>query len=114
MPGATELRTPKGRPQWWCKVTVREYAEQRRAAQVHRPSTKAHVETMLRRHVHRSSVTTRSRRFVRLRSRRGLGGLTTTLQPATSKVVPGIPAAVYKAAVRDRRVTASPCEGTKG
>lgn len=33
-------------------VTVREYAEQWRAAQVHRPSTQAHVETMLRRHVY--------------------------------------------------------------
>jgi len=40
-------------------------------------------------------------------------GLTTTLQPATVRIVHGILAADYKAAVRDRRVAASPCEGTK-
>jgi hypothetical protein len=36
------------------RQTVREYAEQWRAAQVHRPTTAAHVETMLRRHVYPS------------------------------------------------------------
>lgn len=35
------------------------------------------------------------------------------MQPATVKVVHGILAAVYKAAARDRRVSASPCEETK-
>jgi hypothetical protein len=34
------------------RVTFREYAERWRATQVHRPTTAAHVETMLRRHVH--------------------------------------------------------------
>src|SRR4051794_33254115 len=34
------------------RVTVRQYAEQWRARQVHRPTTAAHVETMLRRHVY--------------------------------------------------------------
>ncbi|NEK60474.1 hypothetical protein GCU56_21685 [Geodermatophilus sabuli] len=34
------------------RVTVREYAEQWRTTQVHRPTTAAHVETMLRRHVY--------------------------------------------------------------
>jgi len=33
-------------------VTFRDYAEQWRAVQVHRPSSQAHVETMLRRHVY--------------------------------------------------------------
>ncbi len=34
------------------KVTFRDYAEQWRAAQVHRPSSQAHLETMLRRHAY--------------------------------------------------------------
>ena len=34
------------------RITFREYAESWRAAQVHRPSSQAHVETMLRRHVY--------------------------------------------------------------
>jgi hypothetical protein len=34
------------------RVTFREYAERWRATQVHRPTTAAHVETMLRRHVY--------------------------------------------------------------
>jgi hypothetical protein len=34
------------------RMTLREYAEQWRAAQVHRPSTQAHHETTLRRHVY--------------------------------------------------------------
>lgn len=32
-------------------VTLRDYAERWRSVQVHRPSSRAHVETMLRRHV---------------------------------------------------------------
>ena len=34
------------------RMTFREYAERWRATQVHRPTTAAHVETMLRRHVY--------------------------------------------------------------
>ena len=34
------------------KVTFRDYAEQWRAGQVHRPSSQAHIETMLRRHAY--------------------------------------------------------------
>src|SRR3954447_19410635 len=34
------------------RMTVREFAELWRASQVHRPTTAAHVETMLRRHVY--------------------------------------------------------------
>ena len=34
------------------RMTFEEYAERWRAAQVHRPSSQAHVETMLRRHAY--------------------------------------------------------------
>lgn len=95
------------------RLTVREYGEQWRAAQVHRPSTQAHVETMLRRHIY-PTLGDRPLSTVRPSEVQAWArGLTTTLQPATVKVVHGILAAIYKAAVRDRRVPASPCEGTK-
>lgn len=44
------------------RVTFREYAERWRATQVHRPTTAAHVETMLRRHVYPGSGTSGSAR----------------------------------------------------
>src|SRR6476620_11313817 len=34
------------------RVTFRDYAEQWRFSQVHRPSSQAHIETMLRRHAY--------------------------------------------------------------
>jgi integrase len=40
-------------------------------------------------------------------------GLSDALQPSTVGIVHGIAAAIFKAAVRDRIIPASPCEGTK-
>jgi len=92
-------------------VTFRDYAEQWRAVQVHRPSSQAHVETMLRRHVYPtlgdrklssilpSDVQTLVKRL--------------DLAPATVGVIHSIVSGVMRAAVRDRRVVANPCEGTK-
>lgn len=101
------------------RVTFREYAEQWRAAQVHRPSSQAHVETMLRRHAYpnlgerpMSSILPSeiqawvSRLRVAEGSRRALA-------PATVGVVHSLVSSVFKAAVRDRRIMANPCEGTK-
>ena len=39
--------------------------------------------------------------------------MNTRLSPSAGQVIHGILAAIYKAAIRDRRVNASPCEGTK-
>ncbi|MGE5765506.1 MAG: tyrosine-type recombinase/integrase [Mycobacterium leprae] len=95
------------------RMTLRDYAEQWRAAQVHRPSSAAHVETMLRRHVYPTlgdkplSATRPS--DVQAWVKR----LSTVLAPSTVQVVHGILASVFKAAIRDRRVVSSPCEGTK-
>jgi integrase len=114
------------------KMTLKAYAEEWRAAQVHRPSSVAHVETMLRRHAyptlgHRPLAAIRpsevqawvkrlstgvenpackSKTHTKCECRRALA-------PATVAVVHGIVAAVYKSAVRDRKVTASPCDGVK-
>lgn len=101
------------------RVTVKAYAEQWRAAQVHRPSSQAHVETMLRRHVYPtlgdrplSSILPSE---VQAWAKRLSTGTTDrkALAPATVSVVHSILSSVMKAAVRDRRIVANPCEGTK-
>ena len=95
------------------RVTVAEYAEAWRAGQVHRPSTRAHVETMLRRHVY---PTFGDRPVASVRPsevQAWVTGLAGHLSPATVAVAHGLLSSVFRAAVRDRRVAANPCEGTK-
>ncbi len=94
-------------------TTLREYAEDWREAQLHRPTTRANVETHLRRHVypafgHRRLGTIRPSEIQRWTT-----GLSRTLAPATVQVIHGILAAIFKAALRDRLVTSSPCAGTR-
>ena len=101
------------------RVNFRDYAEQWREAQVHRPSSAAHVETMLRRHAYpafgaKPLAEVRPgdvQAWVRGLSEGDVGRR--ALAPATVGVVHGIVAAVFKSAVRDRKVTSSPCEGVK-
>ncbi len=95
------------------RLTVREYAEQWRAAQVHRPTTAAHVETMLRRHVYPTLGHKRLGSVLPSDIQSLVKRLSADLAPATVGVVHRILAAVFKAAVRDRRIVASPCEGTR-
>jgi integrase len=94
-------------------TTVREYAESWREAQVHRPTTRAHVETNLRRHVYPYFG---DRRLSAVRPgeiQAWVSRLTRHLSPATVQVIHGILAAIYKAAMGDRLVNSSPCQGTK-
>ncbi len=101
------------------KITFEEYAETWRLAQVHRPSTVAHVETMLRRHAYPvlgarplSSIRpSEVQAWVKRLSTED--GDRRALAPATVGVVHGLVAAVFKSAVRDRRITGSPCEGIR-
>lgn len=101
------------------KVTFKAYAEEWRAAQVHRATSAAHVETMLRRHAYpalgdRPIASIRPgevQAWVKRLSSDGEGRK--ALAPATVGVVHGIVAAIFKAAARDRRVAGSPCEGVK-
>jgi integrase len=95
------------------RLTVREYAEQWRAAQVHRVTTAAHVETMLRRHVYPSLGDKRLSTVLPSDVQALVKRLSLDLAPSTVGVVHRILAGVFKAAVRDRRIAASPCEGTK-
>lgn len=94
-------------------TTLRDYAEEWREAQLHRPTTRANVETHLRRHVYPAFG---HRRLASIRPseiQRWTTGLSRTLAPATVQVIHGILAAIFKAALRDRLVTSSPCAGTR-
>ena len=53
------------------QVTFRDYAERWRAIQVQRPSSRAHVETMLRRHAYPALGIAASRRSCPAKYRRG-------------------------------------------
>jgi integrase len=95
------------------KVTFKVYAEAWRAAQVHRDTTRAHVATMLNKHAYpvfgdRPISTIRPTEI-----QAWVTGKTATMAPATVGVLHSIVASVFKAAVRDRKLMASPCDGTK-
>lgn len=93
------------------KVTVRDYAESWRQAASHRPTTRAHVETMLRRHVYPAFG---DRALASVRPSEVQAWVTgLPLAPSTVGVVHGLLAGVYTAALRDRLVTSSPCEHTR-
>lgn len=100
-------------------MTFKEYAEEWRLAQVHRPSSAAHVETMLRRHAYpefgdRQMGSIRPGQVQawvkKLSTERDDGR---ALAPATVGVVHGLVGAIFKSAVRDRKLPASPCDGIK-
>ena len=101
------------------KVLFKQYAEQWRKVQMHRPTTQAHTETMLRRHVYPflgdrplggilpSEVQGWVKRLSAADAERA------ALSPSTVAVVHGIVSGIFRAAVRDRRIIGNPCEGTR-
>lgn len=95
------------------RTTFRVYAEGWRAAQVHRPTTAAYVETMLRRHIYPVLGDRPTASIRRSHVRAWVKGLTAALAPSTVGTVHGVVAGIVKAAVRDRRIAGSPCEGTR-
>jgi integrase len=91
------------------KVTFQSFAEDWRKVQVHRAGTAQSAEQQLRRHVypaigHRPIAAIRPSEVQSLVQRLG-----TELAPSTAEVVYGRVVAVFRAAVRDRVVTTSPC-----
>lgn len=95
------------------KVTFREYAEQWRTSQVHRPSTAQHHETNLRLHAY---PTLGARPIASIRPsevQAWVKQLSTRLAPSTVNTLHGIVAGIFKAAVRDRCLPTSPCVGIK-
>ncbi|GAA4558968.1 site-specific integrase [Pseudonocardia xishanensis] len=95
------------------KTIVREYAEAWRESLVHRPTTEAHVETNLRRHVYPTFGDRRMSSVLPSGVQARVSRLSRTLSPSTVHVIHGILAGIYKCAMRDRIVHRSPCEGTR-
>lgn len=91
------------------RVLFREHGEQWRAAQVHRATTAAQVETHLRRHVY---PTFGDRPLGSIRPseiQAWVRGLERDLAPSTIGVVYSFLAGIFRAAVRDRLIVTSPC-----
>lgn len=103
------------------RVTFREYAEQWRAIQAHRPSSQVHVEIMLRRHAYpalgdlpvASILPSHVQAWVKRLETGDKAVEQRPLAASTVGVVHSIVSSVFKAAVRDRRIASNPCEGTK-
>ena len=95
------------------RVTVKAYAEAWRTAQVHRPTTQAHVETMLRLHVYPTFGDRPLSSVLPSEIQGWVSRLSQKLEPATVGVAHSILAGVFKAAVRNRKIPASPCEASR-
>lgn len=94
-------------------VTFRESAERWRVAQVHRPTTRAHVETRPRRHAY-PALGDRPLSSVRPSDVQAwTAGLTAALAPRTVGTVHGIVSGILRTAGRDRLIVSNPCEGTR-
>jgi integrase len=95
-------------------VTFKEAAEAWRAVQVqHRPSTAAHVETQLRRHAYPFLGDRPIGRVRPSEIQAWVSSRAQVLAPGTVEVAYRYVAAVFKAAVADRRIASSPCVGIK-
>jgi integrase len=95
------------------RVVFREYAERWRSGQVHRPSTRENVQEKLRRHV---SPVLGDRPLSSIRPseiQAWVKSLAEHLAPSTAVVVYRIVASVFRAAVRDRMIAYSPCDGIR-
>lgn len=93
------------------QVTFRDYAERWRQMQVQRPSSRAHIETVLRRHAY-PTLGDRALSSI-LPSDIQAWVKSLDLAPATIGVIHGVVSTIMKAAIRDRRIVANPCDGSK-
>lgn len=91
------------------KVSFREYAEQWRVGQVHRPGTAAMVEGHLKRHVYPVIGSRRLESILPSELQGMIKGM--ALSPASTRVTWRYVSAIFKAAVLDKRIAASPCQG---
>jgi integrase len=91
------------------RVTFEPAAERWRAAQVHRATTVAQVETHLRRHAY-PTFSDRALGSIRPSEIQAwVRRLEQDLAPSTIRVVYSFVAAIFRAAVRDRLIATSPC-----
>jgi integrase len=82
---------------------------------LHRDSSAAHVETMLRRHVYPTLGNRRIGTIVHSDIQGWVQTLNVTnaLAASTVRVVHGVVSSIFLAAIRDRRLVYNPCEGTR-
>lgn len=93
------------------RVKLRAYAEQLRATMAHGPTTRNLVERTLRRHVY-PTLGELPMATIRTSTLQGLmTELAGRLAPSTLKLVHGYVVAVFRAAVRDKVIATSPCDG---
>jgi len=91
------------------RVTFRSFAEEWRQVQIHRPGTAQSVEQQLRGHVY-PVIGDRPIAAIRPSEVQGLvQRLAANLAPSTVEIIYGRVVAVFRAAVRDRVVTTTPC-----
>jgi len=95
------------------RVTFRQYAEQWRSSQVHSLSTQQYVERQLRRHAYPLLGDRPLSSILPSDMQAWVKHLTGALAPHTVAVVHVIVAGIFRAAVRDRVIAHSPCDGTK-
>jgi integrase len=103
------------------RITFQEYAEGWRSAQVHRPTSAAHIETMLRRHAYpvfgrrpiSSILPSEVQAWVKLLSTHDKAVGRRALAPSTIQVLHGVVSSIFHSAIRDRKIMANPCEGTR-
>ncbi len=91
------------------RMTFGDYAERWRAAQVHRATTAAQVETNLRRHVLPYFGDRPLGGIRRSEVQSWVKGRSAVLAPATVEVVYRYVATIFRAAVEDRVIPSSPC-----
>lgn len=94
------------------RETLRSYAEQWRAAKPHRPTTAKAVEQHLRRYVYPALGERRLSSVTRSDVQSWATGLTRLhkLAPSTVRTVYSTFAAVFRAAVKDRKIASTPCD----
>lgn len=103
------------------RISFREYAEGWRQAQVHRPNSAAHIEGQLRRHVYptfgdrpiSSILPSEVQAWVKLLGTPDKATARRALAPSTIQVIHAIVSSIFRAAIRDRKIMANPCEGTR-
>lgn len=95
------------------KVTFKEYAESWRAAQVHRPHTAEQVEQLLRCHVYPTFGDRQLASIRRSELQAWTKGLATTLSPTSITHTFRWCSTIFRSAVDDGLIRATPCRGVK-
>ena len=95
------------------RIKFRDYADEWRSQQIHRPTTAAQVEGVLTRLVFPHFGDRPIGTILPSDIQSWVKKLSLTLQPSTVGVAHRIVSGIFKSAIADRRITANPCTGTR-